>query len=384
MDLLDIDLPRPTLPSKESPSPRQRFEQLVQRFETQLLHGCTNAECTTPTCRSGLQHTQKWKPFRPYTPLSAQIQAHYLAAEPDPQRYLCPNPLKEVPAGPPPVLVPVDPTSLSQVIFSRRATKPSASVPTSTPPITINGDEEVFSLPARESSTSIPKLSHATASDGDEERMLWDTFFKTWNRKAVVPKSSTVETLILRLNRIVFLKRQEENVGRYKRVYLDKYLDPQKELEDYLRRASAPASVNFHLYEHPWLFSDDYLVECFRTANLLRMLRHRQRLVSWNDQGDKLQYYVSLVNGHGIQNWQTQFNISTCREHILENTFDQLRNLSVEELLLPLKVSLGGCIGEIGQDEGGVSNEFFQLFLSSVLSNDGKCSLVYPDRLVGS
>ena len=59
------------------------------RYYQQILYGCTNPRCETPTCLSRQKRTSKG-PFRPYTVLSARALATHLASQDHPERGLCP------------------------------------------------------------------------------------------------------------------------------------------------------------------------------------------------------------------------------------------------------------------------------------------------------
>lgn len=60
------------------------------RYNTQLLYGCSNPECSTRTCLSYQKRKSKG-PFRPYTVLSARTLATFLASQDHPERGLCPH-----------------------------------------------------------------------------------------------------------------------------------------------------------------------------------------------------------------------------------------------------------------------------------------------------
>ena len=59
------------------------------RYYRQILYGCTNPRCETPTCLSRQKRISKG-PFRPYTVLSARALATHLASQDHPERGLCP------------------------------------------------------------------------------------------------------------------------------------------------------------------------------------------------------------------------------------------------------------------------------------------------------
>ncbi|EEP76258.1 predicted protein [Uncinocarpus reesii 1704] len=70
---------------------RQRnFNILVRRYKNQLLHGCKEPNCTTPTCLSFRRRAAN-APFRNFNDLSARTLACYLASQDDPEAGLCRN-----------------------------------------------------------------------------------------------------------------------------------------------------------------------------------------------------------------------------------------------------------------------------------------------------
>ena len=60
------------------------------RYYHQILYGCSNPHCKTPTCLSCRRRVSKG-PFRPYTVLSARTLATFLASDDQPGKGLCPH-----------------------------------------------------------------------------------------------------------------------------------------------------------------------------------------------------------------------------------------------------------------------------------------------------
>ena len=60
------------------------------RYNRQILYGCINPRCETPTCLSRQKRVAKG-PFRPYTVLSARSLATFLASQDHPEKGLCPH-----------------------------------------------------------------------------------------------------------------------------------------------------------------------------------------------------------------------------------------------------------------------------------------------------
>ncbi|PGH29050.1 hypothetical protein GX50_08208 [[Emmonsia] crescens] len=70
---------------------RQRdFNLLVKRYKNQLLYGCQDPFCATPTCFSYRRRVAD-APLRRFTELSARTVACYLASQDNPERGLCRN-----------------------------------------------------------------------------------------------------------------------------------------------------------------------------------------------------------------------------------------------------------------------------------------------------
>ena len=69
------------------------------RYNRQILYGCKNPYCETPTCLSRQKRVAKG-PFRPYTLLSARTLATFLASQDHPERGLCPHQSIDVESGP--------------------------------------------------------------------------------------------------------------------------------------------------------------------------------------------------------------------------------------------------------------------------------------------
>ncbi|KAL3468821.1 hypothetical protein BJX99DRAFT_101044 [Aspergillus californicus] len=69
---------------------RRQFNLLVRRYKNQLLHGCQDPTCQTPTCASYRRRVTEG-PYRRYTELSARTLACYLASLDNAELGLCRN-----------------------------------------------------------------------------------------------------------------------------------------------------------------------------------------------------------------------------------------------------------------------------------------------------
>ncbi|KAL4886949.1 hypothetical protein BJY04DRAFT_176895 [Aspergillus karnatakaensis] len=67
---------------------RRQFNILVRRYKNQLLYGCQNSTCQTPTCASYRKRMTEG-PYRRYTELSARTLACYLASLDNAESGLC-------------------------------------------------------------------------------------------------------------------------------------------------------------------------------------------------------------------------------------------------------------------------------------------------------
>ena len=71
---------------------------ILFRYNRQILYGCINPRCETPTCLSRQKRVAKG-PFRPYTVLSARSLATFLASQDHPEKGLCPHQPADIDPG---------------------------------------------------------------------------------------------------------------------------------------------------------------------------------------------------------------------------------------------------------------------------------------------
>ncbi|RDH36491.1 hypothetical protein BDQ94DRAFT_184681 [Aspergillus welwitschiae] len=98
---------------------RRQFNLLVRRYKNQLLYGCQDPGCQTPTCASYRKRVTEG-PFRRYTELSARTLACYLASLDNAEDGLCRN-LSRVPH------------ELSPHEYQRRSKRRSRALPSNEP-----------------------------------------------------------------------------------------------------------------------------------------------------------------------------------------------------------------------------------------------------------
>ncbi|KAF2276683.1 uncharacterized protein EI97DRAFT_466830 [Westerdykella ornata] len=70
-----------------------QWQRVLKHYLSQILFGCKNPKCTTPTCRT-YNERSSMKPFRPPTELTARALAYYLTSLDSPTQGLCPHALE--------------------------------------------------------------------------------------------------------------------------------------------------------------------------------------------------------------------------------------------------------------------------------------------------
>lgn len=123
------------------------------------------------------------------------------------------------------------------------------------------------------------------------------------------------------------------------------------------------------LLSHTWLFSSPQQATMFRARRLLKM----EAAVDASNLISKLQAadtqhlsheYHSQMQDLGRLHLHDAFSTVLCiqgsRHTALTDAFDALWKRDVRELLRPLRVYLDGVV-DVGQDAGGVAQEFLQL-----------------------
>lgn len=130
-----------------------------------------------------------------------------------------------------------------------------------------------------------------------------------------------------------------------------------------------------HLFEHPHLFTPQQLVAFFRTINFTRMMEQYDHTIRTRQLKRSLDMF--LLEGHA---WLIRYKmgvtltelfvLNVSRADPLTDTLDQLWGQEKRMLLKPLKVNMGQKEGEVGQDHGGVTYEFFRVVLSEAFKED--------------
>ena len=150
---------------------------------------------------------------------------------------------------------------------------------------------------------------------------------------------------------------------------------------EYLQWSSDPNKL--HILDMPFLFNPETLVIYFRTMNYATMSNGYQHAAYHNLLTDRLANMADPVRYSYItKQMQAALNkflmLEVRRQHLLEDTFDQLWGREKRELLRPLKVRMGMDQGEEGVDHGGVSQEFFRLVFASAFDPDAQLFTIDP------
>jgi hypothetical protein len=130
-----------------------------------------------------------------------------------------------------------------------------------------------------------------------------------------------------------------------------------------------------HILQYPTLFPEEYLVRYFRTINFTSMMEQYNQTIRTRQMRGLLQMFLRDPHNWLIKNkmkvtLSDYLFLNVSREKPLKDTLDQLWGLEKRMLLKPLKVQMGAEEGELGQDHGGVTYEFFRVVLSEAFKPD--------------
>lgn len=112
-------------------------------------------------------------------------------------------------------------------------------------------------------------------------------------------------------------------------------------------------------------------IRYFRTVNLGTMIRHHH---SAKQVGRFLARMGIPRNGRDPYDTEEFVTLEVSRADIWKNTTDTLWGQEKRLLMKPLKIIMGRERGELGQDGGGITSEFFRVVLKEVFQADfGEC-----------
>lgn len=132
-----------------------------------------------------------------------------------------------------------------------------------------------------------------------------------------------------------------------------------------------------HVLDAPFLFDDEKLTNYFRAINYSRMsgaydsattMRVRMNAIAQPQtllHNSERNHYLNEKLGITLRRYLT---IHVRRNNILKDSFDQLWHREERELLKPFKIVMGEKEGEQGQDQGGVTQEYFRVVMGQAMN----------------
>ncbi|KAL6712161.1 hypothetical protein ACN47E_000038 [Coniothyrium glycines] len=191
---------------------------------------------------------------------------------------------------------------------------------------------------------------------------------RKWDNKAEVNKWSDVGTAIMLFERM-HTKREKLNLraNMFELPYLHDRLDAVDEPLEFMKWEERPNT--FHILEFPHMFTPQQLVTYFRTINFSKMMEQYDHTTRTHHMRRSLDIFLrephAWVVRYRMRVTLTELlTLDVSRADPLKDTLDQLWGAEKRMLLKPLKVKMGQQEGEVGQDHGGVTYEFFRVVLS--------------------
>jgi hypothetical protein len=130
-----------------------------------------------------------------------------------------------------------------------------------------------------------------------------------------------------------------------------------------------------HLFNCPFLFKEGGIIHNFRALNYSKLSSAYREVGYMRAFTDRVSFapdfnrhaQIDVKLGKALSRYLV---LDVRREHVLEDTMNQLWGREKRELLRPLKVQMGMDEGEQGQDQGGVSQEFFRVVFEKAFDPD--------------
>ncbi|KAH3943024.1 hypothetical protein HBH70_045480 [Parastagonospora nodorum] len=197
---------------------------------------------------------------------------------------------------------------------------------------------------------------------------------KRWDSKLAINKWTSVGSAVLLLDKLYHsrpsLRLRPE---MFEIPFFNERFDAVEEPVKFLDWEEQPNTL--HILQYPALFPEEYLVRYFRTINFTSMMEQYNQTIRTRQMRGLLQMFLRDPHNWLIKNkmkvtLSDYLFLNVSREKPLKDTLDQLWGLEKRMLLKPLKVQMGAEEGELGQDHGGVTYEFFRVVLSEAFKPD--------------
>ena len=150
---------------------------------------------------------------------------------------------------------------------------------------------------------------------------------------------------------------------------IQRFLDPAAATANFINKNSNPNES--HLLSFGCLLDEATSVEFFRTFNynvMFKAFENADFMSVFMNRFVLPSMYRNYLSTRLKVALDRFLTINVRRNHILEDSFNQLWRREKRELLRPLKVIMGSGDGEEGLDQGGVSLEYFRLAVNEALA----------------
>ncbi|CAA9956636.1 ubiquitin-protein ligase E3A [Pyrenophora teres f. maculata] len=196
---------------------------------------------------------------------------------------------------------------------------------------------------------------------------LRTVIIKRWDSKADINKWGSVGTAVMTLAKL-HSKCASLNLlpTMFEMRIFNERLDTVTEPVRFLSWKNQPNTL--HLLQYPFFFLPRQLVGYFRTINFTEMMKHYDHTLHTTQMRRSLglflhEPHLDVLRDRLNVTLSEQLILDVSRENPLKDTLDQLWGQDKRMLLKPLKVKMGHEEGEVGQDHGGVTYEFFRVVL---------------------
>ncbi len=140
-----------------------------------------------------------------------------------------------------------------------------------------------------------------------------------------------------------------------------------------------------HLLSYPFLFLPSTLVYYFRAINHAAMFKAFETSQMTSKLIGEISFSTHLSGRAEVRLYdklkiavQKYLILDVTRENVLTDALNQLWRRERRELMRPLKINMGMDKGEMGDDFGGVQQEFFRLAMSDALRPEyGQLLLIF-------